>query len=104
MEMCIPTGWVPFRWSIFVIISWLKKPWSKRELTLLTEKDCTFSKLNEVIFKFAIGHTALDGKGIGSSNGDTWLEQRRFTLQTLRNFGMGKNLMEERVMLELDYR
>lgn len=38
------------------------------------------------------------------ANGQEWQEQRRFTLQTLRDFGLGKNVMEERVLLELDYR
>ncbi|CAJ0962509.1 unnamed protein product, partial [Mesorhabditis belari] len=41
--------------------------------------------------------------GIIQANGDLWREQRRFTLHTLRDFGMGRNLMEERVMLEVDF-
>ncbi|VDK45784.1 unnamed protein product [Cylicostephanus goldi] len=31
--------------------------------------------------------------------GDNWKEQRRTSLQILRDFGMGKNLMEEQVLL-----
>ncbi|KAI6192786.1 (pine wood nematode) hypothetical protein [Aphelenchoides fujianensis] len=39
--------------------------------------------------------------GIIDSNGDLWKEQRRFTLRVLRDFGMGKNQMETRIMDEL---
>ncbi|GMR47043.1 hypothetical protein PMAYCL1PPCAC_17238 [Pristionchus mayeri] len=41
----------------------------------------------------------IENGGIVASNGDDWLEQRRFTIATLRDFGMGKNLMEEKVRL-----
>ncbi|GMR46862.1 hypothetical protein PMAYCL1PPCAC_17057, partial [Pristionchus mayeri] len=37
--------------------------------------------------------------GIINSDGSDWMEQRRFTIATLRDFGMGKNLMEEKVRL-----
>ena len=35
--------------------------------------------------------------GVIETSGDLWKEQRRFSLQVLRNFGVGRNLMEERV-------
>uniref|UniRef100_A0AC34F9A3 Cytochrome P450 n=1 Tax=Panagrolaimus sp. ES5 TaxID=591445 RepID=A0AC34F9A3_9BILA len=39
--------------------------------------------------------------GIGGIDGPLWREQRRFALQILRNFGLGRNLMQERVLHEV---
>uniref|UniRef100_A0A1I7ZFA1 Cytochrome P450 n=1 Tax=Steinernema glaseri TaxID=37863 RepID=A0A1I7ZFA1_9BILA len=43
-------------------------------------------------------------RGIVFSEGPGWQEQRRFSLQVLRNFGVGRNLMQERILEELQYR
>lgn len=40
--------------------------------------------------------------GILNSSGDQMREQRRFSLQTLRNFGFGRKIMEERVKSEAE--
>lgn len=56
--------------------------------------------------RFAHGTTNYirEGRGIIAANGDFWQDHRRFALTTLRNFGLGRNLMEEKIMEEYNYR
>ncbi|CAB3404770.1 unnamed protein product [Caenorhabditis bovis] len=40
--------------------------------------------------------------GVVQIDGDKWREQRRFALHTLRDFGVGRPLMEDKIMLEVE--
>ncbi|CAL2043681.1 unnamed protein product [Caenorhabditis brenneri] len=43
-------------------------------------------------------------QGVLATNGEHWQEMRRFALQTLRNMGVGKDVMEMKIMEELNAR
>ncbi|XP_017344207.1 cytochrome P450 2K1 isoform X3 [Ictalurus punctatus] len=53
--------------------------------------------ITPIFFDFSKGH------GILFSNGENWREMRRFSLTTLRDFGMGKKISEEIIIEETHY-
>ncbi|XP_037112695.1 cytochrome P450 2K1-like [Syngnathus acus] len=53
--------------------------------------------INPLFYDFNEGH------GIIFANGDSWKEMRSFTLTTLRDFGMGKKLSEEKIIEECHF-
>ncbi|XP_061893170.1 cytochrome P450 2K1-like isoform X1 [Entelurus aequoreus] len=52
---------------------------------------------------FPIFQDMNHGHGIVFSNGESWKEMRRFALSTLRDFGMGKRLAEDKVIEECSH-
>ncbi|XP_033827150.1 cytochrome P450 2K1-like [Periophthalmus magnuspinnatus] len=48
-------------------------------------------------------HDFIQNHGIIFCNGETWKEMRRFALTTLRDFGMGKRLAEDKIVEECHY-
>ncbi|XP_048407932.2 uncharacterized protein LOC125462219 [Stegostoma tigrinum] len=45
----------------------------------------------------------LKGHGLIFGHGESWKQMRRFTLITLRNFGMGKKTIEDKIIEESDF-
>jgi cytochrome P450 family 2 subfamily J len=63
----------------------------------LVKKADVFSDRTPVFFDQASG---LPAKGIGFSSGHNWKEQRSVALGILRKFGMGKNILAEKIQEE----
>ncbi|XP_031233740.1 cytochrome P450 2J3-like isoform X1 [Mastomys coucha] len=62
-----------------------------------------FSHLDENFINrpiFPLQKHIFNGNGLIFSSGKIWKEQRRFALMTLRNFGLGKKSLEQRIQEE----
>ncbi|PIC24463.1 hypothetical protein B9Z55_017797 [Caenorhabditis nigoni] len=71
-----------------------------------TAQETHVRKANVFGHRYSNGGTDYirEGRGILASNGEFWQEHRRFALKTLRDFGLGNNIMEEKIMEEYRYR
>ncbi|XP_067859169.1 uncharacterized protein [Heptranchias perlo] len=53
--------------------------------------------------RIPIFEAILEGYGIIFGHGDSWKQIRRFTLSTLRDFGMGKKTIEDKIIEETNF-
>lgn len=60
-----------------------------------------FSLLNLPKFLELLLNLFSFADGLFQNNGEIWKRQRRFALSTLRNFGLGKNILEENICEEV---
>ncbi|XP_043926828.1 cytochrome P450 2D4-like [Protopterus annectens] len=72
-----------------------------KELLIKKSEDCAgrlYLPLNKIL-----GFTEKNEGVVSARYGRSWKEQRRFTLSTLRNFGLGKKSLEERIIEEAGF-
>ncbi|KAI6187471.1 Cytochrome P450-33C9 [Aphelenchoides besseyi] len=97
-------------------LQWLKKYGKVFTIWLGMEPLIVVADYNLIVDTFQQDGRAYEGRpdeieytklvrggatGVIFSEGQTWSQLRRFSLQTLRDFGVGKNLMQERIIDEI---
>ena len=48
-------------------------------------------------------HYILTNTGVGTSNGQEWQNLRKFTITALKDFGVGKKSIEQRIQEEIGF-
>ncbi|KAF1753447.1 hypothetical protein GCK72_020004 [Caenorhabditis remanei] len=78
----------------FIIIS----SYSKLKDTFIRDGETYMNKVQLNFQEFI-----RDGNyGVAETNGEVWSTHRRFALTTLRDFGLGKDLMQEKILIEVE--
>ncbi|XP_038131728.1 cytochrome P450 2J6-like [Cyprinodon tularosa] len=85
---------VRFGWDTMVILNGYKMVKEAHVIQAENFVDRPYNALADRLYSEPSG-------GIFLSNGEKWKRQRRFALSTLRNFGLGKNTLEQSICEEI---
>ncbi|CAC5365896.1 unnamed protein product [Mytilus coruscus] len=73
----------------------------KHVLDVLQKRGREFMNRPDFIPGIKLSRKAIGGSGIVFANGDDWKGRRRFSLQAMRDFGVGKTSLEEKILEEI---
>jgi hypothetical protein len=69
----------------------------------LTKQGDVFNQRPITEFSQILGHQGPEEAGIGFIIGSTWQTNRRFAMQAMRDFGVGKKSLEEKIIAEAGF-